>query len=370
MTSLDLRLDCFMMNHKTVNAKIKLVNLVVSSDKLVCDLFIQQIVSACVTAATDAGVFSALSEASLSAESIADRLNLDTDTLQSILQTLVAYNFLNKIDSVFLLSDESKLFFVQESPLFKGYSFIYSPTQWHEKILKTLKKEVTVVVVDGFSYQSMWSQGNISQAAASRFTQIMHVNNSAALVTIAQLPVFKAFQWIVDVGAGSGVFLAALRQMYFDKKLTFLDLPPVCDFAKNILNQYIDPETIDYLPGNWFLDTFNFLKIDESQTQSVRAFFLSHILHDWPIETAKKILQKIFLATQQDECVFIFEFILSEDRLSPAHTVAFDVLMKVNHNSHQLTEKQLVNLCHDVGFQSVKSIFNFGYGTLFQIQKI
>lgn len=337
-----------------------LTDIDIPEDNIICDLFMQQVVLACVTSADEAGIFTSLADDAKSIGSLADCIDSSPESVSAVTRVLAANGFLIENNGQFKLTPAAKTYLVKDSSFYRGFQFKSSQNFWHDKILNTLRAGWSPIGADGNSFSSMWENGSLSQEAADRFTGMMHTNISGPAIAAARSGVFDKFGHIVDVGGGSGIFLAALKQQHPTKDLTLLELPPVCKSAEKILKGYIDPTKINFSPCNLFTDDW---------PNNGDAFFLSNVLHDWPISKAKVILKKAFDYLKDGGSIFVYECLLDESRLSPKHTVAFDLLMHANHQSQQYSLRDLSELLVESGFSSPKKVFSFGYYSLVEANK-
>ncbi len=337
-----------------------LLNFAVPEDNKVCDLFMASVAKACVTVADEVGIFSSFSDNGNTTESIARSLNANEEAIDCIIRVLTAYGYLNFSNDLYFLEDFVKAYFVRSSPIYRGFQFSSRKEFWHEKILGTIKEGWSPIGADGKPFTAMWEEGTLSQQAAERFTGMMHTNISGPCIGVVKSGVFEQFDHVVDVGGGSGVLLSALRQLYPGKKLTLFELPQVCESAKKIVSRYVDPDSINFHGGNWFVDPIS-IEAD--------AFFLSNVLHDWPMQKSLKILQNFKENMPSNAELFIFECLLDENKLSPKHTVAYDLLMYANHQSKQFTLNELTELLVEAGFSTPETIMGFGYYSLLKTTK-
>ena len=59
--------------------------------------------------------------------------------------------------------------------------------------------------------------------------------------------------------------------------------------------------------------------------------------------------------------IFICECLLDEEKVSPKHTVIFDLMMYMNHRSHQYTKNELSSALVEVGFRNPEIVYSHGY---------
>lgn len=96
---------------------------------------------------------------------------------------------------------------------------------------------------------------------------------------------------------------------------------------------------------------------------------LPTILHDWPYEMYRQILKSAYEALEPNGKTFIHEMLLDENKTSPTTTVFFDLLMFINHQSQQFTQKEIFHLLGECGFKKMKHCSMFGYFSLIEAIK-
>lgn len=338
-----------------------LIEFPIPDDKAICDLFMDQIGLASIVVADEFNVFRSLGESHKELEAIASEIKTDKRSAEVLLNALVVLGYVNLKNGKYLLSETADAFLKRGSPVCRVFQFYSNKDTWaYKRISNMIKNGPDPIALGDASYSAMWEKGTLTQEAADRFTGMMNTNIGAVVISIAKSGIFDEFSSVVDVGGASGIFLAAMRQKHPDKKLTLFELPQVCDSAKEILKHYIEPNSIEYFPASFFENKW------PTESQS---YFLSNVLHDWPRAKGIEILKNIHQALPKNGALFINEALLSEDRLSPKHTVMFDLTMHLNHGSQQYSESEILEMLKEAGFKNIKRVFEFGYYTTLRADK-
>jgi len=338
-----------------------LIDFPIPDDKAICDLYMDQIGLASIVVADELNIFKSLGESPKDLETLTAEIKTETRSAEVLLNALVAQGHLNLKDGKYSLSAFADSYLKRGSPTCRIFQFYSNKETWaYKRITNMMKNGPDPIALGDNSYTAMWEKGTLTKEAADRFTGMMNTNIGAAVISITKSGIFDEFQSIVDVGGASGIFLAAMRQRHADKKLTLFELPLVCDSAKNILKHYIDPDSVEYFPASFFESKWP----TESQ-----AYFLSNVVHDWPKAKGMEILKNIHKALPKNGALFVNEALLSEDRLSPKHTVMFDLTMHLNHGAQQYSESEIVEMLKEAGFKNIKRVFEFGYYTTLRADK-
>jgi len=117
---------------------------------------------------------------------------------------------------------------------------------------------------------------------------------------------FSRFRCVVDVGGGSGQFLAAILREYAALRGVLFDLPFVVESADAIVTATDVRDRCKIEGGSFF----------EQVPRDGDAYMLKQILHDWNDERAKDILSTCRRAMTKDATLLIL------DRLLPEHAEA------------------------------------------------
>lgn len=332
-----------------------LIEFSIPDDKVICDLYMDQIVLASVVVADDLQIFQSLGESTKSLETLASEMGTDKRSAEVLLNALVASGYLNLNHGKYSLSDTASSFLRRGSAVCRIFQFHSNKDTWaYKRILGMIKNGPDPIALGDASYSAMWEQGTLTKTAADRFTGMMNTNIGAVAISIAKSGLLADFSSVVDVGGASGIFLAAMRQKYPDKKLTLFELPQVCESAKEILKHYVDATSIQYFPASFF---------EKNWPTESQAYFLSNVLHDWSRSKSIEILKNINEALPKNGALFVNEALLNEDRLSPKHTVMFDLTMHYNHASQQYSESELREMLKEAGFKNIQRVFEYGYYT-------
>ncbi|WP_413575572.1 methyltransferase [Bdellovibrio sp. HCB290] len=330
-----------------------LVEFAIPDDKIICDLYMDQVGLSAVAVADEFDLFRIIGSEPQDAATLAAKINSDKRAVEVLLNALVTQGGLANDDGKYSLTTVGDAFFKRGSPLCRIFQLYSNKESWaYKRISNMMKNGPDPVAFGKGSYTSMWETGTLTQEAADRFTAMMNTNIGAVAIAVAKSGIFADFTSVVDVGGASGIFLAAMRQLHPEMKLTLFELPQVCESAKGILKHYVDPTSIEYFPASFF---------EQQWPANGQAYFLSNVLHDWPRAKGVEILKNIRQALPSNGAVFINEALLNEDRMSPKYTVLFDLMMHLNHASQQYTEVELFEILHEAGFKNPRRVFEFGY---------
>ncbi|KAG7294536.1 hypothetical protein NEMBOFW57_004611 [Staphylotrichum longicolle] len=153
---------------------------------------------------------------------------------------------------------------------------------------------------------------------------------------------------VVDVGGGKGhdlkKFLATHRGHVPAGSLVLLDLP---EMLKDVDVEFEGGSAI-------IVQTHDFFNPYPDSVKGARAYFMHTVLHDWPDETARQILQQLVPAMEKGYSrLLIHEHVVSSERPSARVTV-LDITMMAFLAAAERTEEQWRDLVESVGLRVVK----------------
>ncbi|KAM3078041.1 hypothetical protein ACMFMG_002658 [Clarireedia jacksonii] len=144
---------------------------------------------------------------------------------------------------------------------------------------------------------------------------------------------------LVDIGGGVGHDLIAFQKRYPDLSGQYIvqDIPVVID-------------SITSLPTGITAQKHDFFGLQP--VKNAKAYYLANILHDWPDKQARKILQHITDAMNEDSLVLINENVMPEENVD-LYSASADFVMMANFSALERTEKQFRELLDSAGLSLV-----------------
>jgi hypothetical protein len=145
---------------------------------------------------------------------------------------------------------------------------------------------------------------------------------------------------LVDIGGGLGHDLIALKNRYpeLPGKLIVQDLPVVINDIKDL------PAGIEAMGHDFF---------QPQPVKNAKAYYLRHVLHDWPDKQAALILNSIGGAMSPESILFIDENVMQEMGV-PLLSAQTDINMMLAFSSLERTEVQFRELLDCSGFKVVR----------------
>ncbi|XP_030544034.1 trans-resveratrol di-O-methyltransferase-like [Rhodamnia argentea] len=202
-----------------------------------------------------------------------------------------------------------------------------------------------------------WEILNRNPEVSGLFHEAMESDSRlmAKLVVDTRGGVFDGLSTVVDVGGGTGTMGKALTDAFQHLKCTVLDLPHVVDGL-------VGSERLKFVGGDMFVEI-----------PPADAILLKWILHDWSDEKCIDILKRSKEAVagrRKVGKVIMIEIVVGnqpEDHRSTETQLFFDMMMMVNINGKERSEKEWEKLFVDAGFSDYRIISRLGLRSLIEI---
>ncbi|KAK7454351.1 hypothetical protein CaCOL14_005526 [Colletotrichum acutatum] len=149
---------------------------------------------------------------------------------------------------------------------------------------------------------------------------------------------------LVDIGGGIGHDLSRFYKAYPNEgsRLYLEDLQSVISDAKN---KALLPDTVKQVEYSFF---------EPQPVKHARAYYMHHIIHDWPDHSALKILEMQKGAMKPGYSRLLIHDQVLDDGKSQLNTTAFDIAMMVYLSGKERTEKQWLALLDSAGLRVIK----------------
>lgn len=317
-------------------------------DRRIYDAYIAARQSAALAAAVRIGLFDLLAGGPLAPEELAERLGATPRGAAALLRVLLAMGLLRRSGQRVALAEDAARFLVRG-----GEEWLGGLIDLEVESFLTPRLVLDALERDGASIyggEDPWKRHADDPERARAFSRAMHsisVRPGAALARAVDL---GGVSRLLDAGGGSGALAIQLARAWPALRCTVWDLPTVCAIAREYVAEAGLSERIDLLAGDMFEDPF------PSRHDAV---LFSQILHDWPPETARTLLERAALALPPGGLLVVHEKLLSPD--GPLANALVDLDMLVWTEGQQWDRDELAALVAEVGFEEVEVRPTTGY---------
>ena len=332
------------------------VELPTTDDRPVWDLWLSMYRLPAVTAAMELDVFEALATGPATHEELARKLELSLRATEILLPLLASLGLLGRYDGRYQLADVARLYLLRGSPYYWGalLTRMGPSSPHHAAITQALKGQTSTSTTGalGDRPSDAWAAGHVEIAQARAIAAFMHSHSIAAALGMARNVDFSGTRRLLDIGGGSGVVCIALAQRLPQLRCTILELPAMCEVARDYvaaagLGDRVDTHALDMFRQQWPRD--------------YDAMFFSNILHDWDFATCAGLLAKAHAALPPGGRIYIHEALLDDSGIGPQSTATFSLVMLLGTQGRQFTYTELAKLLTDAGFADVGATPSYGY---------
>ena len=205
-------------------------------DKPLWDVWLSMLWLPALTAADELKILDALAERPATVAELAQALDLNARALSAVLPLLAALGFLKAHEARFSVSDTTRNFMVHGSPFYWGAVFMVQPrlNPMHVRLCEALalKKAGPMGQSSEKPPVESWESGQLDLERARDIAAFMQSHSLPAATGVARNGDFTGVSRLLDVGGGSGCFSIALAQTHPNLRCTIMDLPTMCDVAR------------------------------------------------------------------------------------------------------------------------------------------
>jgi hypothetical protein len=165
---------------------------------------------------------------------------------------------------------------------------------------------------------------------------------------------------MLDVGGGSGAHSIGAVTTWPGLVAVILDVPEVCEVAKEFVTQYGLQQRISTSAANFFVDPYPEADIH----------FYGMIFHDWPEEKCRYLARKSFDALAAGGRIIVHEMLFNDTRTGPFSAAAFNIDMLAAMPGEQYSGQQIISMLRDAGFTNYEIKQTFGYWSIVTARKL
>jgi len=164
---------------------------------------------------------------------------------------------------------------------------------------------------------------------------------------------------LLDVGGGSGAHAIGACLRWPQLRAVVLDLPAVCDVAAEFVAQHGLRARIATRHCDMWADDF----------PPADVHFYGNVLHDWPPEKNRILLEKSFRSLPPGGRILIHEGLFDDDKSGPPVIAAWSMAMLAWSEGQQYSGLELTELLTDAGFREIRISPTHGLYSLVEARK-
>jgi len=280
--------------------------------------------------ANNLGVFERIGKG-ISSGALARMLRSDPRATEILLDALTAVGLLTKAKGTYRLTPAAARFLLPDSPFYQGDLLRHADTLWKNW------SGLDEVVLTGRPNRAGGRRHDV-------FIRAMH--NNAVLragEVIASLDL-RRVRRALDLGGGPGTYSIELAKRGIG--VTLFDLPDTLSVAQGMIRK-AGVSDITVRGGDFHFDDIG---------NAYDLVLVSQVLHSHSAIENIALLGKVFDSLAQKGIVAIHEFLLDEDRASPAAGALFSVNMLVNTGEgRSYTPREMKGWLSMTGFRGIRT---------------
>lgn len=272
--------------------------------------------SAALKTAIELGLFSAIAAGHNSEQTLAAACQADGRGTRILADYLVVIGLLTKTGEQWGLTPDAAMFLDRRSPAYLGDAVGFLNTAEHQEHFNKLTASVRAGGAPADD-RSVLAPNHDSWVRFARGMAGMMALPSDLLAqrVVGERP---SPQKVLDIAAGHGMFGIAVARHNPQATIVALDWPPVLAVASENARQAGLGDRHQTLPGSAF---------DVDFGDGYDAVLLTNFLHHFDRAAIGLLLRKIHAALKPGGRVFTLEFVPNDDRVTPATSAAFALVM-------------------------------------------
>lgn len=279
----------------------------------------------------ESGVAEALSGGPRSVEELAALSGADPDVLYRVLRALASDGIFAEVEPRVFANTETSETLLEDG--WNAFAQLFAGS-WLQAIAGLdLSGEASFPRVHGDEFWS-WLASHPEERAL--FDSAMEQGWQRRVERVDSVG-WRGGETVVDVGGGNGTHLQALLERYPEMRGVVFDLP------ETVRDEASYPERLTFVEGDFF----------ESVPAGADAYVISTILHDWPDNDARRILETVRAAAPPDSRLILVEAVIGHPG-QMSGTVWLDLLMLVIAAGRERTEEEWRVLLTTTGWEVVQ----------------
>jgi hypothetical protein len=267
--------------------------------------------------AVELGLFTHLSQGSLSAESLKERLDLHPRSTRDFLDALVALGMLKREGDRYTNTPETDMFLDRNKPSYIGgilemaNARLYGFWGHLTEALRTGTPQNEIKMGEDL-FGTLYGDPNRLRFFLRGMTGI----SMGASMAIAQKFPWSNYQTFIDVGCAQGGLPVQIALAHSHIAGGGFDLPVVGPIFKDYVASFGLEQRLRFYSGDFFKDPL----------PPADVLIMGHILHDWDLEQKRALIAKAYEALPSGGALIVYEALIDDQRSQNA----FGLLMSLN----------------------------------------
>ncbi|HUI30333.1 MAG TPA: methyltransferase [Candidatus Acidoferrales bacterium] len=287
--------------------------------------------------AYELGLFTIIGDEPRPSEEIARLAGTNPRATDRLLNALCASGYLQKKAGSFSNTPLSSRFLVRGKPNYLGGLM-------HQVHLWNTWSQLTGVIRRGTRAAGREPASGAEWLEA--FIAAMHMRAKHQASPIVKLIDLKGVSHVLDVGGGSGAFSFAFVRAKRELTATVFDLPGVVPLTRGYIEMEDLGDLVSVVAGDYTVDALG---------KNFDLVFMSAIIHSNSARTNRELFHKAFEALNAGGRLVVSDYMMNNDRTSPAAGAYFSLNMLVGTTEGDTyTESEVRGWMEEAGFRKVR----------------
>jgi ubiquinone/menaquinone biosynthesis C-methylase UbiE len=280
-------------------------------------------------------LFTPLEDGPLSAEELADKLDVQAAKLRPLLYALVVAGLLNVEDGLFANTPETDEYLVRGRPSYLGGEHELMSMLW-EALLKT------AATISAGTPQAKLDYFSMSDDELAAVFRGLHPGAIAVGHDLMAQHDFSTFRSLLDVGGGSGGLAIALTDSNPQLRATVVDLALVTPFTERFVEEANAVDRVEIVTADVVRDGLS------GSFDVAVASKLTQVLSP---DEVRAVLGNVANVLDPGGVIHLVAQVLDDSRLSPEDAVSFNlVFLNIYDHGQAYTEQEYRNWLAESGF--------------------
>lgn len=310
----------------------------VSPSKITESVFAFRVARVILTA-YELDLFTIIGNGHKSSGEIARHAGTDSRATDRLLNALSASGYLRKKDGKFSNTPLAARYLVKGEPDYMG-GLMHQASLWNT--WSTLTDAVRVG-------SSVLSRGPVDEREddwLESFIAAMHTRARRQAPAVVELINLRGVRRVLDVGGGSGVFSMAFVRANKNISAVVFDLPNVTTLTRSYIESENLRSRVDVTQGDYTTDPLG---------SGFDLVFMSAVIHSNSPDTNRQLFAKAYDALNPGGRLVVLDFIMDDDRVSPAVGAYFSLNMLVGTaEGDTFTESEIREWMKNSGFAGIR----------------
>lgn len=286
-------------------------------------------------------LFTQLGNGPLTAEQLANGINVQAAKLRPLLYALVVSGLLSVENQLFSNTLEADHYLVRGKPEYMGGLQEITSSNW-SRVLKTAETIRSGRPLENVNYHTD------SQDDMMALFRGLYPGAVADAKRLMDLYDFSTYSALLDVGGGSGALAITIAKAYPHLKATIIDLPSVTPITRLFLEEAKVANRIDILSGDAVRDLLS---------GSYDVIVARHVIQVLSADENRALLNNLATVLKPGGVIHLVGWVLNESRKSPKEIVGYNLILLTAYKDGQAyTEQEYREWLTETDFTDFKRV--------------